>query len=61
MKKCKFCKSEIDNKAKVCPVCKRDQCRFHIDQIIIVVILLLIIFILITSCIYGINFYNATS
>lgn len=61
MKKCKFCKSEIDNDAKVCLICKRDQCQFHIGQIIIVVILILIIFILITSCTYGINYYNATS
>lgn len=25
MKKCKYCQSEIDDKAKVCPVCKRTQ------------------------------------
>lgn len=24
MKKCKFCQSEIDDKAIVCPVCRRD-------------------------------------
>lgn len=25
MKKCRYCKSEIDKKAKVCPVCKKSQ------------------------------------
>ena len=25
MKKCKHCKSEIDTKAKICPVCKKEQ------------------------------------
>lgn len=29
MKQCKFCKSEIDSKAKVCPVCKRTQKKSH--------------------------------
>lgn len=24
MKKCKFCQSDIDDKAKVCPICKRN-------------------------------------
>lgn len=28
-KKCKFCQSEIDYKAKVCPICKRTQKRGH--------------------------------
>ena len=25
MKKCKYCQSEIDDKAKICPVCKKKQ------------------------------------
>lgn len=25
MKKCKYCKSEIDDKARICPVCKKKQ------------------------------------
>lgn len=25
MKKCKYCKSEIDEKAKICPICKKEQ------------------------------------
>lgn len=25
MKKCKYCKSEIDSEATVCPICKRNQ------------------------------------
>ncbi|MBS5166279.1 MAG: DUF3862 domain-containing protein [Butyricicoccus pullicaecorum] len=29
MKKCKFCQSEIDKKAKVCPVCKRTLKGHH--------------------------------
>ncbi len=28
-KKCKFCKSEIDSKATVCPICKRGQKKGH--------------------------------
>lgn len=28
-KKCKFCQSEIDSKATICPVCKRSQKKNH--------------------------------
>lgn len=61
MKKCKFCKSEIDNDAKVCPVCKRDQCQFHIGKILITVFLILVLCVLISSCTYKINYNNAIS
>lgn len=30
MKKCKYCKSEIEKDAKICPVCKKKQKQFPI-------------------------------
>ena len=45
MKKCKYCKSEIDKKAKICPVCKKKQGKKAIK---IVLLSLLVIFIIAT-------------
>lgn len=41
-KKCKYCKSEIDEKAKVCPVCKKKQGGF-LKYIIIGIVVIIII------------------
>lgn len=41
-KQCKFCKSEIDPKAKVCPVCKRAQKKGHGCLISILVFIIII-------------------
>lgn len=46
MKKCKYCQSEIDKKAKVCPQCRREQKSFHIGKVLIAVILVLVLTIL---------------
>lgn len=43
MKKCKYCQVEIDDKAKVCPNCKRDLRNFFEQHVVLTVILLLII------------------
>lgn len=43
MKKCKYCKSEIDKKAKICQVCKKKQGKKAIK---IVLLSLLVIFII---------------
>lgn len=46
MKKCKYCKSEMDDKAKVCPTCKRSQmnmgCLVGITAGLFVILFLLI-------------------
>lgn len=45
MKKCKYCKSEMDDKAKVCPTCKRKQPgigKFILIAVIVVVIIAII-------------------
>jgi hypothetical protein len=47
MKKCKYCKSEIDEEAIVCPVCKRNQNqRRNINMIIIIIGIAFILFII---------------
>ena len=43
MKKCKYCKSEIDKKAKVCPNCRKTQGSSIVRIIIGVIIGLIII------------------
>lgn len=48
MKKCKYCKSEIDSKAKVCPNCRKPQ-GSPILRIIIGVIVGLILLVLIVQ------------
>lgn len=40
-KQCKFCKSEINIKATVCPICKREQKKGHGCLITLVIIVLL--------------------
>lgn len=45
MKKCKYCKSEIDEEAIICPVCKRNQNqRRNINMIIIIIGIVFILF-----------------
>ena len=45
VKKCKYCKSEIDEEAIVCPVCKRNQNqRRNINMIIIIIGIIFILF-----------------
>ncbi len=41
MKKCKYCKSEMDDKAKVCPTCKRKQSG--IGKIILIAVVVVVI------------------
>jgi hypothetical protein len=43
MKKCKYCKSEIDDKAKICPHCKKKQGPKVVLWIIVGIILVAII------------------
>ena len=43
MKKCKYCQSEIDQKANVCPVCKRKLNSSTAGIIIIIVAVLVIV------------------
>lgn len=43
MKKCKYCKSEIDNKAKVCPVCKKNQNNTIISKLFRLVFSLIVL------------------
>ena len=47
MKKCKHCQSEIDDKAKICPHCKKKQ--NHVVRWILLGVLIL----LIVSCAMG--------
>lgn len=45
VKKCKYCKSKIDEEAIVCPVCKRNQNqRRNINMIIIIIGIIFILF-----------------
>lgn len=47
MKKCKYCKSEINEEAIVCPICKRNQNqRRNINIVIIIIGVIFIIVIL---------------
>ena len=48
MKKCKYCQSEIDEKAKICPNCRKKQKPHIIRWIILAVCSLLIV-----SCFFG--------
>lgn len=41
MKKCKYCQSEIDQKAKICPYCRKKQS--HTNTILFIVISLIVI------------------
>lgn len=44
MKKCKYCKSEIDEEAIICPVCKKNQNqKRNINRIIIIIGIIFII------------------
>lgn len=47
MKKCKYCQSEIDEKAVVCPICKRDLRNGNNPLLLIPIIILIIVFIVI--------------
>ena len=43
MKKCKYCQSEIDKKAKICPNCRKKQSKFPAWLRIIIGVIILII------------------
>lgn len=47
MKICKYCQSEINENAKVCPICKK-QVVFSIGNVIIGVIIAILLLILLT-------------
>ena len=49
MKKCKYCKSEIDDKAKICPNCRKKQIG-PVRKIVGAVILIIGICILVANC-----------
>jgi hypothetical protein len=42
-KKCKYCKTEIDKKAKICPNCKKKQSGKALPVIIAVIVILIIV------------------
>ncbi len=42
MKNCKYCLSEINKKAKVCPVCGKSQESFVIKFILILIIIMML-------------------
>lgn len=42
-KKCKYCKSEIDKKAKVCPFCRKKQKKHHFFGIAFILIIIIAI------------------
>lgn len=43
MKKCKYCQTEIDSKAKICPNCKKKQGKPKWLIVLIVIIAIMII------------------
>lgn len=43
LKICKYCKSEIDKKAKICPICKRKQGNKVVKIILVVLLIIFII------------------
>jgi|GEM_PF-4391505 len=49
MKKCRFCKSEIENGAKICPNCNKKQGGGCLN-IVMIGIILVIVFSIISSC-----------
>lgn len=40
MKKCKYCKSEIDKKAKICPNCQKKQ---GVNKVVLIIVIILLI------------------
>lgn len=49
VKQCKYCRSTINKKAKVCPVCKRTL-NFSIGRVLLVVVIVIGILILLSQC-----------
>ena len=43
MKKCKYCQSEIDSKAKICPNCQKKQKVNGLKVVLIIILLVIII------------------
>ena len=57
MKKCKYCKSDIDNRATVCPVCKRKQSS-TLKTILFVLFMIFIGIPMFFGCMAGLLGYN---
>ena len=45
MKNCKYCLSEIDKRAKICPVCRKRQKQFRIGVVLFGVLLIIFLYI----------------
>lgn len=57
MKKCKYCQTEIDSKAKVCPNCKRKISGMPtlVKVLLIIFIIILIIIMMMSACAKGVS------
>lgn len=49
MKKCKFCKQEIDNKATICPYCRRKQKKSLLGTLITILIFLIVLIVILSA------------
>lgn len=57
MKKCKYCFSEIDEKATICPVCKKKQ-KNNKNAILTILQIIVVLFVLGCLCIGGYIIFN---
>ena len=58
-KKCKYCKSEIDKEAKICPICKQKQGNKIVNGIVKYLVIWLVLSGLIMGGLYAIsNLFN---
>lgn len=55
MKKCKYCMSEIDKKAKVCPNCHKSQSSKFLKVVILFVVIIIGIVGCVSSCSKGVS------
>lgn len=54
-KKCKYCKSEIDKEAKICPICKQKQGNKIVNAIVKYLVIWLVIYALIMGGLFVIS------